>query len=265
MHDLLTKIGITNVKIPKTAIAAIGIFALFLGTFPLTGESNFLVRGIPSLILLLVIPLLHNYMSQSPFSDLALLYETEEKNIRIKVINESMIGKVVRIQGLVKQAHFPFLNRPQFIVTGSGEISVKMFTAPTDDVNMGDVVEVPGMIIWRSMVVGDPVVNCGVIRKIDTETGLFSAPGEKPGRKKRAEPCPSSPVQTAFSCFSSVDIPNSAFVIEITVDRYFHVSRKGCLPQSRGETTRNILKNDDFSRAPVLIFFFKNFHKRFFL
>ena len=64
-------------------------------------------------------------------------------------------------------------------MTGSAEISVKMFTAPTDDVNKGDVVEVPGMIIWRSMVVGDPVVNCGVIRKIDTTTEPFSAAGEK--------------------------------------------------------------------------------------
>ena len=52
---------------------------------------------------------------------------------------------------------------------------MKMFTAPTDDVNKGDVVEVPGMIIWRSMVVSCPVVNCVVIQKIDTKTEPFSS------------------------------------------------------------------------------------------
>ncbi|HUT38497.1 MAG TPA: hypothetical protein VMW77_04245 [Methanoregula sp.] len=56
---------------------------------------------------------------------------------------------------------------------------MKMFTAPTDDMNTGDVVEVPGMIIWCTMVVGDPVVNCIVIRKIDTKTEPFSAAGGK--------------------------------------------------------------------------------------
>ena len=70
-------------------------------------------------------------------------------------------------------------------MTGSAEIPVKMFTAPTDDVNKGDVVEVPGIIIWRSMVVSYPVVNCVVIRKIDTETELFSAAGEKTGKEKK--------------------------------------------------------------------------------
>jgi hypothetical protein len=113
------------------------------------------------------------------------MYEAEAKNVRIRMMNESMIGQIVCIQDLVKQAHFPFLNRPQFIVTVPKEIPVKMFTAPTDDMNTGDVVEVPGMIIWCSMVVSCPVVNYVVIRKIDTKTEPFSASGEKTRKEKK--------------------------------------------------------------------------------
>ena len=112
-HDLLTKIGTTNGKIPSSAIAVFGIFPLLLlGIFLLTGERNILVWSIPLLILLLVIPLSRNYMSQSQYSDLAPMYGAEAKNVRIKMMNESMIGQLVCILGLVNPARFQFLNRP---------------------------------------------------------------------------------------------------------------------------------------------------------
>ena len=87
--------------------------------------------------------------------------------MRVKLINESMIGKTVRIEGVVERVHFQFLNRPQYIIADrSGAISVKMFTSPDEDVKVNDIVEVLGQVIRRYFVTGDPVVNCVSIRKI---------------------------------------------------------------------------------------------------
>jgi RecJ-like exonuclease len=78
-----------------------------------------------------------------------------------------MIGKTVRIEGVVEKIHFQFLNRPQYIIADrSGAISVKMFTSPDEDVKVNDVVEVLGQVVRRYFVTGDPVVNCVSIRKI---------------------------------------------------------------------------------------------------
>ena len=53
-----------------------------------------------------------------------------QRPVRIKLINESMVGKPVRIEGVVERVYFQFLNRPQYLVADrSGEISVKMFTS----------------------------------------------------------------------------------------------------------------------------------------
>ena len=46
------------------------------------------------------------------------MYEAEAKNVRIRMINENMIGQVVCIQGLVELAGFKFLTSLfEFIVT----------------------------------------------------------------------------------------------------------------------------------------------------
>jgi len=66
------------------------------------------------------------------------------------MINESMIGQIVCIRGRVEQAHFPFL-----VADRSGQISAKMFTELTDDVNKGGVVEVQGMVKRHYRVIGD--------------------------------------------------------------------------------------------------------------
>jgi hypothetical protein len=81
---------------------------------------------------------------------------------------------------------FQFINRPQYVVADrSGEISVKMFTAPMEDVKKGDIVEVLGMVIMRYMVVGDPVVNGVVIRQAGaTPAPSLNADGKKGKEKK---------------------------------------------------------------------------------
>ena len=85
---------------------------------------------------------------------------------RVRLINENMIGKIVRIEGVVERVHFQFLNRPQYTVGDrSGSISVKMFTTPEEDVKVNDIVEVLGQVIKRYIVTGEPVINAVVIRK----------------------------------------------------------------------------------------------------
>ncbi len=162
------KIGTINVKVSNISIGVFVFFTLLLVVASMVdpGIRPHLVWMVPSLFLLLVIPVLLNYMSRSQYKDLEPVYEKEAKTVRVRLINESMIGKIVRIEGVVERVHFQFLNRPQYTVADrSGSISVKMFTSPEYDVKVNDIVEVYGQVIRRYMVTGEPVVNCVIIRK----------------------------------------------------------------------------------------------------
>jgi RecJ-like exonuclease len=164
------KIGDINLKVSVIAIAVFAFFTLLLiaASFYSPEVRTHLIWMIPGLFLLLVIPIALNYMSQKEYADLEPEYERQAKNVRVRMINESMIGSVVRIEGVIERTYFQFLNRPQYLIADrTGEISVKMFTNPREDVNVGDVVEVLGTIIHRYIATGDPVINCVAIRKID--------------------------------------------------------------------------------------------------
>jgi hypothetical protein len=162
------KIGTTRPKISIIAIAVFVIFILFLGiSYYFSRDMRLLLWGIPTLVLLLVIPLGLNYLSQQQYAEVRPQYEREARPVRIKLINLNMIGEPVRIEGVVEKVRFQFLNRPQYVVADrSGEISVKMFTQPGVTVKPGDVVEVLGMVIRRYIMIGDAVINGVSIRKI---------------------------------------------------------------------------------------------------
>jgi RecJ-like exonuclease len=169
------KIGDTNLRVSVIAIAVFVFFTLLLivASFFSPEVRTHLIWMIPGLFLLLVIPIALNYMSQKEYAELEPAYERDAKNVRVRMINENMIGSIVRIEGVVERTYFQFLNRPQFLVADrTGEISVKMFTNPQKDVNVGDVVEVLGMVIRRYIATGDPVINCVAIRKIDKKMDL---------------------------------------------------------------------------------------------
>ncbi|MEI6840738.1 MAG: nucleotide-binding protein [Methanomicrobiales archaeon] len=162
------KIGNITVRISIVALAVVVLFAILLSfAYINSGETRLLLFGIPGVLLLLVIPMALNYMSQKQYQELVPEYEKEARPVRIKMINKSMMGQVVRIEGVVERTYFQFLNRPQFLVGDrSGEISVKMFTSPEETIKKDDVVEVLGTIIQRYIFTGEPVVNCVSIRKI---------------------------------------------------------------------------------------------------
>jgi cytochrome c-type biogenesis protein CcmH/NrfF len=163
------KIGKTDVRISAVHLAVVGIFTIFLLLYAvISGDWGTLLWAIPTLVLLLVIPMALNYMSQNQYRELIPLYEKEAKKVGIKAINTGMLGEPVRVEGVVEKVRFKFLNRPQYIVADkSGEISVKMFTNPREDIKEGDVVEVLGLIIKRYILTGDAIINCVEIRRID--------------------------------------------------------------------------------------------------
>jgi hypothetical protein len=167
------KIGKIDVKISNISIGVFVFFTLLLiAASVMSSEirSN-LIWMIPCLFLLLVIPVALNYMSRSQYKDLEPIYEKEAKTVKVRFINENMIGNIVRIEGVVERVHFQFLNRPQYSVADrTGAISVKMFTSPDKNVKVKDIVEVYGQVIRRYMVTGEPVINCVIIRKFDKQS-----------------------------------------------------------------------------------------------
>jgi hypothetical protein len=167
-----------ELRIAPIQIGVLLFFAIFLMFSYWTSRSTtLLLFGIPMVIGLAVIPVLLRHMSQSQYLALVPTYEKEAQKVRIKGINMNMLGKPVRIEGVVERVYFSFLDRPQYLVADrSGEISVKMFTAPREKIRVNDVVEVLGTVMKRYILAGeDPIINCVSIRKIQEDI-----PREKP-------------------------------------------------------------------------------------
>jgi len=163
------KIRDIELRITPIQIGVLLFFAIFLIFAYWTSRSTILLLfGIPMVIGLAVIPVLLRHMSQSQYETLIPTYESEAQRVRVKAINMNMLGKPVLIEGVVERVSFDFLDRPQFMVADrSGEISVKMFTAPREKIRKDDVVEVLGTVMKRYLLVGqDPVINCVSIKKV---------------------------------------------------------------------------------------------------
>jgi len=162
------KIKGTNVRVSIVNILVVGTLTLFLAGYVVaSGDYGLLIMGVPILVLLILIPLGLNFMSQSQYAGLVPIYEAEAKKTRINAITPRSIGDIVLIEGIVEKVLFRSLNRPQYLVADrTGEISVKMFTTPTEDVEKDDHVEIYGQVIKRYVLVGDPAINAVIIRRI---------------------------------------------------------------------------------------------------
>jgi hypothetical protein len=182
------KIG--NIRV-RPSILAIAVFLfltfILLYTYYVTGDRGLLIWGIPTLVFILLIPLVLNYMSQHEYAALVPVYEREAKTVRVNQVNLSMISEPVRLVGIIEQTHFQLLNRPTFLVGDrTGEISVKMFTSPTEKIRKGDRVEVLGQVIKRYVAVGEAVINAVSIRKLDPVNSEAAEPAvtQKKGRRR---------------------------------------------------------------------------------
>ena len=163
------KIGKVDVKVSLLAIGVFVVFTILLIAASINSPEvrSQLIWLVPVLFMLLILPIALNYMSRRQYAELKPEYEREAKTVRVKLINENMIGKIVRIEGVVERVHLQFLNRPQFTVADrSGPISVKMFTSPDETIKVNDLVEVYGQVIQRYIVTGEPVINCVSISRI---------------------------------------------------------------------------------------------------
>ncbi|HOB07149.1 MAG TPA: nucleotide-binding protein [Methanoculleus sp.] len=161
---------IGNIKVRVTAIT-VAVFLFFIALIAvyvfISGDVHALLWALPAAVMLLLIPMALNYMSQKQYASLVPVYEVEAKNARIREINLNRLGEPVRIKGVVERVYFQFLNRPQYLVADrTGEISVKMFTSPAEDIHEGDLVEVLGTVVKRYILAGDAVINCVSIRKV---------------------------------------------------------------------------------------------------
>ncbi|NLA37956.1 MAG: nucleotide-binding protein [Methanomicrobiales archaeon] len=164
------QIGDIKVRVTPVVLAVFLFFMVLIAVYVyVTGEVRSLIWAVPAAIMLLIIPAALNYMSQKQYASLVPVYEAEARTMRIREINLNLLGQPVRVKGVVERVYFQFLNRPQYLVADrTGEISVKMFTSPAEDVQKGDVVEVLGIIVKRYILTGDAVVNCVSIRKVDS-------------------------------------------------------------------------------------------------
>ncbi|MEN6341781.1 MAG: OB-fold nucleic acid binding domain-containing protein [Methanospirillum sp.] len=173
----------------RPSILAIAVFLILtfilLYTYYVTGDRALLVWGIPTLVFILIIPLVLNYMSQHEYAGLIPIYERDAKTVRVNQVNISLLAEPVRLTGIVEETHFQFLNRPTFLVGDrTGEISVKMFTSPNEKIRKGDRVEVLGQVIKRYVAMGEPVINAVSIRKLEPVNSGVSEPAA-PQKKSR--------------------------------------------------------------------------------
>ena len=165
------QISFSQLRPSIVQIFVFAFFAIFVSAYVLlSGDTGILIWAIPTIILLLLIPMGMTYLSQSQYSDLIPEYEAFARELKIREINESLISKPITFEGLVEEVRWRSLNRPHYIIADkTGETIVKMFTRPRIDVRKDDVVRVYGQVIRRYIFAGDPIVNGVDIRIIKKE------------------------------------------------------------------------------------------------
>lgn len=111
-------------------------------------DTRFLIFAIPGLIALLVIPMTLAWMSRRTFTKAAEEHNQKARPYKIAHISLAITGQAVSITGEIQKVSFKWLNRPHFqIKDGTGIIRVIMFTAPSENIELGDKVGVLGVVI----------------------------------------------------------------------------------------------------------------------
>lgn len=86
--------------------------------------------------------------------------------VPIKRINENMIGKQVRIKGIIEGMKSKLLNKEYLIAYTTGDIWVKIDFKPDEKLKQGDLVEINGNVIRLHKVTGEPVIKCVSMKKM---------------------------------------------------------------------------------------------------
>jgi hypothetical protein len=132
-----------------------------------TGDARFLLFAIPGLILLLVIPMTLAWMSRRSFRQADEQFGSKAKRCKIEKIGMGMVGDIVKVTGEVEKISFKWLNRPHFhIKDGTAGIRVIMFTAPSQDIRVGNTVETVGIVMKHLLTRNKPIISAVSIKTI---------------------------------------------------------------------------------------------------
>ena len=133
-----------------------------------TGDSRFLLYAIPGLIMLLIIPMTLAWMSRRSFVQANEQFGSKARACKIGKIDQRMIGDVVRISGEVQEISFRWLNRPHFhIKDETAGIRVIMFTAPSNKIFVGDVVEAVGIVMKHLLTRNRLIISAVSVKRIE--------------------------------------------------------------------------------------------------
>jgi hypothetical protein len=155
------KIGDYNARPSLLHYGVAAFFSVVLVTYVIVSHDwRTFLACIPLIVIMLLIPMGLNYLSQKEYARLLPYYQDHAKQVKIREINERLISEPIKIEGIVEQVRFKSINRPHYIVADrTGTIAVKMFTDPGKNIVVGDRVRVHGQVIHRYVITGDAVVN----------------------------------------------------------------------------------------------------------
>lgn len=165
--------GVTIGISPLHVLVVVFFLALFAVSYLATSEIMYLFWGVPLSLVLLIIPIFNSYSVGSQYVKLLPEYEEQSKRVRVKQINLAMLGKPVRVEGVVQAVKGVWLCRPALtIFDGSAAVVAKKSVPLEVDVAVGDNVEVVGMVVRRFTIFGDVMVHAIGIKKVENLTPL---------------------------------------------------------------------------------------------
>lgn len=165
--------GVSVYVSPIYFIVVAFFLILFVWSYIMTSDFIFIQWGVPLALCLLIIPLFSSYSMGSQYLKLLPEYEAESKRIRAKNINPGMLGKPVRVEGVVQTIKGKILGRPRYMIfDGSGSIVVFRSKPVDEKIVVGDNIEAVGMVVKKFAFAGSLTVHGIGIRKIENLTPL---------------------------------------------------------------------------------------------
>jgi len=158
---------------PLHFIVVIFFIVLFVVMFLITPAGDpskyaYLYWGIPLSLVLLVIPLYNSYSVAKQYVKLIPEYQQESKPIKLLYVDKPMLGKPVRVHGIVQKASGKITGRPAFTIYDGSASAIVQRSAPfTIRIKVGDYIECVGMVVRRFAIVGKYVVHVIAAKIID--------------------------------------------------------------------------------------------------
>lgn len=149
------------------AVAIAAVMVIF--TVAYSKDYHLLAVAIPMLAALVIIPMVLTKMSQNTYLNAVPLYEKKAKLQRISNIDLSKVGDAVKVRGVITNISFRWLNRPHVAIDdNTGTISAILFTAASEQLVIGEQVEVLGVVMRGLIHRRLPAISAISIKKLRT-------------------------------------------------------------------------------------------------